>query len=108
MSQNGGQTVPRITRAEHIGPNDTGDNIEAKRVAPYYWDGSGWQRQPLSNGGQAGLVTSPYDYIAATYPDSVTEVYTFKSGGSDGTTVAVITIVYTTADKDILSTVTKT
>jgi len=40
----GGQTVPRITNAEHIGPDDTGDNIHAKRVAPYAWDGTNWQR----------------------------------------------------------------
>jgi hypothetical protein len=41
---NGGNTVPRITRAEHMGPKDTGDNIEAKRVANYGWDGTNWQR----------------------------------------------------------------
>lgn len=41
----GGQTVPRITKAEHIGPDDTGDNIEAKRVASYVWNGSSWERQ---------------------------------------------------------------
>lgn len=45
-NQNGGQTVPRITRAEHIGPLDTGDNIEAKRVAGYVWnpDTLAWER----------------------------------------------------------------
>lgn len=40
----GGNTVPDITKAEHIGPNDTGDNIEAKRSANYVWNGSSWQR----------------------------------------------------------------
>lgn len=45
----GGNSVPRITKAEHIGPNDTGDNIEAKRVALYAWDGSNWQRVSSSN-----------------------------------------------------------
>jgi hypothetical protein len=41
-----GNTVPRIVEAEHIGPNDTGDNIEAKRVANYVWDtgSSTWVR----------------------------------------------------------------
>lgn len=43
----GGNTVPAIERAEHIGINDTGDNIEAKRVANYVWNGSTWER---SNG----------------------------------------------------------
>lgn len=43
----GGNTIPRITKAEHIGPLDTGDNIEAKRVAVFSWDGgsAGWSRQ---------------------------------------------------------------
>ena len=56
----------------------------------------------------SGLISSNYDYIVATYPDSTTEVYTYKTGGAIGTTVATVTVVYTTAAKDVLSTVTKT
>lgn len=56
----------------------------------------------------AGLVTLPYDYIAAAYPNATTETYTFKTGGSGGTTVATVTVVYTDATKENLSTVTKT
>lgn len=48
-----------------------------------------------------------YDYVSVAYPDTVTEVYTFKYGGSGGTTSATITIVYTDATKEFLSTVTK-
>lgn len=33
-----------INSSEHIGPRQTGDNINAKRVAQYVWDGSSWQR----------------------------------------------------------------
>lgn len=42
----GGNIVPAITKAEHIGPNDTGDNIEAKKVAQYGYDTSAgeWRR----------------------------------------------------------------
>jgi hypothetical protein len=41
----GGNTVPRIVKAEHIGPADTGDNVEAKRVATYDTpDGVNWMR----------------------------------------------------------------
>jgi hypothetical protein len=55
------------------------------------------------------LITSPYDYIAVAYPDTSTEVYTFKTGGSGGTTVGTITVVYSDAvTKQILSSVTKT
>lgn len=53
------------------------------------------------------LINVDYDYVAATYPDATTEIYTFKAGGSDGTTVATITVVYTDASKANLSTVTK-
>ena len=33
------------------------------------------------NGGR--LVTQEHDYIAIAYPDSDTEVYTYKKGGAD-------------------------
>lgn len=56
----------------------------------------------------SGLILPAYDYVSVAYPDGVTEVYTFKSGGSGGITVATVTIVYTASDKANLSTVTKT
>lgn len=67
----GGQTVPRITKAEHIGPADTGDNIEAKRVALYYWDGSNWQRATTATFGgntppSTSTVTSVNDTAIST------------------------------------------
>lgn len=56
MARNdGGNVVPRITKAEHIGPLDTGDNIEAKRVANYDWNGVGWQRS-------GAAIAERYDY----------------------------------------------
>lgn len=45
-----------ITQAEHISPAKTGDNIEAKKVAAYVWNGSTWARQ-----GAGGLIER-YDY----------------------------------------------
>lgn len=56
---------------------------------------------------QSGLIDEPYDYIAVTYPVNTTEVYTFKQGGSGGTTQATVTVVYTDSTKESLSTVTK-
>jgi len=54
------------------------------------------------------LITVPFDYISATYPDTSTEVYTYKLGGSSGTTVGTITVVYSDAGtKQIISSVTK-
>ncbi len=55
-----------------------------------------------------GLSIPIYDYVAVTYPVATTEVYTFKTGGSGGSTVATVTLVFTDSTKASLSTVTKT
>ena len=52
------------------------------------------------------LITKNYDYVGVAYPQSDTEVYTFKTGGSGGTTVAIVTVVYTDSTKADLSSVT--
>lgn len=55
------------------------------------------------------LITEPFDYIGATYPDTSTEVYTYKLGGASGTGVGVITVIYSDAvTKLIITSVTKT
>ena len=72
----GGNTVPRIANAEHIGPNDTGDNIEAKRVAGYIWNGTSWER----HSGAGAALESRFDtttttdavYIGKALPGSAT------------------------------------
>jgi hypothetical protein len=54
------------------------------------------------------LITKPFDYIGVNYPDTSTEVYTYKSGGASGTEVGVITVVYSDAvTKQIITSVTK-
>ena len=53
------------------------------------------------------FLTEKYDYVVVTYPVATTDVYTFKEGGSGGTTVATVTLVYTDSTKSDLSTVTK-
>lgn len=53
------------------------------------------------------FVSEKFDYVQAAYPDSVTEVYTYKLGGASGTTVATLTVVYVDSSKDQISTVTK-
>ena len=96
----GAQTNPSLDRSEHID-----ENISAKRIAGYVWDGSNWQRQaPLS----AGLVTSGFDYVSRTLTNSTTETYVFKTGGSGGTTVVTVVVVYTDSTLATISTVTKT
>ena len=54
------------------------------------------------------LVPEKYDYVAITYPDIVTEVYTYKSGGSGGTTVGTLTYVYNDSTKQKLVSIART
>jgi hypothetical protein len=65
-----------------------------------------------SAGKQVQVVTSgfaipDYDYIGATYPTAVQEVYVYKTGGSGGVTVATLTIDYIDSSKANISAVTK-
>ena len=57
----------------------------------------------------SGLDLPVYDYVSmALSAGDTTETYTFKTGGSGGSTVATVVVVYTTSTRDVLSTVTKT
>ena len=55
-----------------------------------------------------GFVIPQHDYIGVTYPTTSSEVFTYKTGGSGGATVGVITVVYTDATKEVLVSVTQT
>jgi hypothetical protein len=55
------------------------------------------------------LVSEAYNYVGVSWnAGTFTEVFTFKTGGSGGTTVATVTVVYTDATKAQLSNITKT
>ena len=56
----------------------------------------------------SGLILPNYDFISVAYPLTTQEVYTFKTGGSGGITVATVTVNYTDATKNNISTVAKT
>lgn len=47
-----------LTASEHIDPEETGDNIAAKRVASYVWNPNTlqWERMTQSGGGAGGDV----------------------------------------------------
>jgi hypothetical protein len=85
---------------------------ESRTISPLIMDRSeplgnsddGTGRRALHVKATNVLVTEPYDEIAATYPDAVTEVYTYKMSGS---TVATVTVVYTDLTKSLLLSVTK-
>lgn len=67
-----------INNAEHIGPDDTGDNISAKRVASYVWNGSSWQR--MAQPGESATYENRNDtttdtnlvYLAKAVPGTAT------------------------------------
>ena len=64
-----------------------------------------------SDGGlkaSGALVTKAYDYMAYTNTNTTTDTYVYKSGGTGGTIVATVTIVYTDSTKSVISTVTRT
>lgn len=48
------------------------------------------------------------DAIVVGYPSATVETYDFKSGGTGGTTLMTLTVTYTTASKEFISTVVKT
>lgn len=44
-----------------------------------------------------------YDFGSVAYPNTTTEVFTLKIGGSSGATVATVTLIYTDNSKENLS-----
>lgn len=61
-----------------------------------------------TNAENVGLGIPEYDYVSmALSAGDTTETYTFKTGGSGGTTVATVTVVYTSSVREVLSSVTK-
>lgn len=61
---------------------------------------------PVLNMGQ--LVPNVFDAISVAYPTSSQETYTYKIGGVAGVTVAVVTVTYTDASKNVLTSVART
>lgn len=53
------------------------------------------------------LITDPFDYISAQYPVPNVEIYTYRFGGVGGTIIGVITVTYTDATKQLITSVSK-
>lgn len=66
-----------------------------------------WYRKTASYG-QSITANINYDAIAVSYPNSTTEIFSYYEGGLAGTLVATVTVVYTNASKDDISTVERT
>lgn len=85
----------------------TDHGLEAIRKSAHQVDGSSIEYK-LKVFNVAGMVSETYDYFSVAYPTTTQEVYTFKTGGSGGTTVCTITLNYTDATKANLSNGAKT
>ena len=75
----------------------------AKRVDNYVWNTDTGICERMSTGLQAG---KDFDYVDVQQTNSTTETYVFKTGGSSGTTVQTIVVVYTSSAKSDIDTVT--
>jgi hypothetical protein len=96
--------VQEIANREYIGPNKTGDNIDAQRVAPYGFDGSNWQRQPVLG---AGLVTQAWDAVGAVTNTNVLTLSYYR-GGLAGTLINTVTLTFTDSTLSTLVSIVKT
>ena len=78
------------------------DTTDPQKALPFEVNplNGGMLNQPIGK-----LVNQNYDYISATYPNATTEVYAYKVGGSGGVTVATVTVVYTAAAKEFITSV---
>lgn len=86
------ESTERNLNAEHIQVGAVG----IKRVAIFD-----------SNGNELGGLNAPvWDYMSRSL-NSATETYVFKVGGSSGTTVMTLTVVYTDTTLTTVSSITK-
>lgn len=71
-------SITELANRIYIGPNKTGDNIDANRLAAYQFNGTDWQRTPT------GLVDVAYDDIVLSSYDVNGNPGTieFKNAGS--------------------------
>jgi len=77
-------------------------DVDARARRVTLTDGAGDKissTNPLPVDSLNSLIPIGYDYIDPSYPNSVTEVYIFKSGGVGGTALGTITIVYADSSK---------
>lgn len=62
---------------------------------------------PIKQSGGSFLNDVAFDTITANYPDELTEIYFYKTGGVSGSTVATVTVKFTSSDKEYLDFVSK-
>jgi hypothetical protein len=70
--------------------------------------GAGGSTATVVGIGPIGQYQVNYDSIVYTNTNATTDTYTYKAGGTSGTTTATVTIVYTDSTKSQVSTVVRT
>lgn len=96
--------------SQYIANLEHDEDLELKKVMPYGWTGTAAVAQKVNSAGElliSSLVPEKYDYIAQAQA-ATTDTWTYKTGGSDGTTVATVTITYTDATKAVIDNVART
>lgn len=68
---------------------------------------SQYARYPVTDISGGFNPPSNSDSMQASYPDSVTEVYSYYAGGLTGTLIQTVTVVYTDATKALVNSVVK-
>ena len=83
---------PILYSSQEIDNESFNDTYKIKQSANYGYDS-------LSNSFKPSQADITYDYIAVTYPIATQEVYTYKAGGSGGTTTGTVTVTYIDSTK---------
>lgn len=73
-----------IQQAEHVSPNKTGDNIQAKRTANYVWNSgtSEWERMTQPGASTSGKATDAYSFQAKS-DDGTYTYYWFEDADAN-------------------------
>lgn len=104
LSQIIAESFIKVTRSERP---DQYTNVRLTNGRQFY-DAMG---QIIGKAGASSRTSSlgvpPHDYISVLYPDSLTEQFTYKVGGVNGSVVAIVTVGYTTSAKTTISYVQK-
>lgn len=85
----GGDRVKQTAEAEHIGPEYTGDNISAKKVANYVWNGTDWERATPAGGSSSvfGCNDISDPYYGYTNPSGEWQIRKVEASGVSYATV---------------------
>lgn len=70
----------QVLRNVHTGPEATGDNIDAFRVASYAWDGANWQRVSFVNNNPSGTFYSGQQTVNTTQVQVTSTPHTLSNG----------------------------